>query len=112
MESSKRRLLIKTITKGLEKVLRVDHEYHDKYASEIEGVTLPPRPFETEDPEQEYQLIVKEIKFILKVTPRLVRERYVNCPGVRRLRELAASIDIAGLPRDMQDDLFRLGIIN
>lgn len=112
MECSKRRLFINGITKGLEKILRVDHEYRDKYASSIEGVTLPPRPYEVEDPEQEYERIVKEIKFILKVSPRCIRERYILSPAARRLRELAAEIDIASLPRDIQDDLFKLGIIN
>lgn len=112
MEGSKRRLLIKGITKGLEKILRVDHEYRDKYAIEIEGEVLPPRPYETEDPEQDYEDIVKEIKFILKVSPRFIRERYVLSPAARRLRELATRIDIASLPREIQDDLFKLGIIN
>lgn len=109
MESSKRRLLIKTITKGLEKVLRVDN---DKYATEIEGVTQPPRPYETEDLEQEFEEVAKEIKFILKVSPRFIRERYVLSPAAKRLRELATRIDIARLPRETQDDLFKLGIIN
>lgn len=112
MEGSKRRLLIKGITKGLEKVLRVKSEYSDKYAIEIEGETLPPRPYETEDPEQEFEEIAREIKFILKVSPRFIRERYVLSPAAKRLRELAAMIDIARLPRETQDDLFKLGIIN
>lgn len=118
MESSKRRLLIKGITRGLEKVLRVDADYRNKYASEIEGVTLPPRPFEFLTPEEEaeekrlrQELLIKEVKFILKVTPRHFRERYILCPGIRRLREICAEIDMNALPAELQEDLLRLGII-
>jgi len=109
MEFSKRRLLINAVTRGLEKVLRVE-EQSSNHPNEVEVISLPPRPTEIDEAESEQRRkIVREIRRLLFVIPRGLRTRLLTCPGVSRIRELVEGIDIRTLPEDIFNALTEMG---
>lgn len=112
MEYSKRRLLIKGITKGLEKMLRVEGEPQPNFWME----TLPPTPeqllAEEELGDKRLNKIIRRLRVLLIVIPSPVRERILVFPGMKVIMDLVEEAGYENLPDDMKDTLRACGIWN
>jgi hypothetical protein len=112
MEFSKRRLLIKAITRGLEKALHVTEDTPQPVI--IETHVLPYTPMQLEEQEQKkadrLDKVIPEIRFILKVVPNKLKRRLVVFPGWRRIEELVNEVGLRNLPQDLIDELATVGI--
>lgn len=111
MESSKRRLIIKRITKGLEKMLRVEEEPQNIY---VETFVLPYTPeqllAEEELGDKRLKKIIRKLRVLLIVIPTPVRERILVFPGMKKIMDLVEEAGFENLPEDMQITLRQAGI--
>lgn len=113
MEYSKRRLLIKGITKGLEKMLRVEEEPQNLW---VETTMLPPTPEQLLAEEQlgdkRLKKIIRKLRVLLIVVPSPVRERILVFPGMKKIMDLVEEAGYENLPEDMRETLRQCGIWN